>query len=407
LTPRFKRRGVAIETEIDYRVGPYFVLVVNIRGINWKRLIETTAKNEAKRRAKWLEEQQDSARDEKEAEKKDLLKGLLRDSFQSVIRVFKLSVDDVLSQVLAWFYYVHWIIYLPICYIAYSCGLGKVIRHFIVTGVTDEIFYYVGQKGMEMEIKIERAGNQAAFMLSALREIRADGRELKKKQQETESLDTDVFLGPLLGPSIKEDKGPAVEIPGFKLPENLEFVSLELEVPCGFQRLRWALCHKDSKFILDAILKASKCENITCGQWSKFDEHIGIPSSNLPDSENPGDFLLSERESSYLMPKSASVNAAMAYETCYLIAYNDYCLCLKYKTLTPDVPFGGSFVAWTQTLIVNTGNNSSKVTFSVEPEFPNGPPMVARQIVSGMKAGTLEKFVQMGQTITKYAEKYP
>ena len=40
---------------------------------------------------------------------------------------------------------------------------------------------------------------------------------------------------------------------------------------------------------------------------------------------------------------------------------------------------------------------------SVEAEFPNGPPMVARQIQSGMRAGTAEYFVLLGETITRYA----
>lgn len=107
---------------------------------------------------------------------------------------------------------------------------------------------------MEMDIDIRNASTQTAFMLSALREIRADGRELKKKQQEGE--DKGSILGPLLGPSMKEDKGPAPPKPqGFEMPENLEYIGLELEVAVGFHRLRWALLSSKSSFVSDAVFR--------------------------------------------------------------------------------------------------------------------------------------------------------
>jgi hypothetical protein len=261
----------------------------------------------------------------------------------------------------------------------------------------------VEEKGMEMEIEVRKAATQAAFMLSALREIRADGRELKKKRQETESEERRSVLGPLLGPAIKADKQPASPPPGFEIPDNLEFVGLELDLPVGFRRLRWAFLNSDSTFLRDALYKTeAKYENITSGVWSKHNEHIG-----LPDSIDPEDFIGAEREGSYLMPKSAFVNANMSYETQYIVAYNDYCFCLKKKSLNPDAPFGSTFVAWTQYLVVNTGNDSCRLCCSVEAEFPNGPPLVSRQIKSGMRAGTGELFVLFGETVTKYADEYP
>lgn len=107
---------------------------------------------------------------------------------------------------------------------------------------------------MEMDIDIRNASTQTAFMLSALREIRADGRELKKKRKEGE--DRGTILGPLLGPAIKEDKGVAPPKPeGFEMPENLEDVGLELEIPVGFRRLRWALLASKSTFVTDAVFR--------------------------------------------------------------------------------------------------------------------------------------------------------
>lgn len=42
-------------------------------------------------------------------------------------------------------------------------------------------------------------------------------------------------------------------------------------------------------------------------------------------------------EFSYLMPKSAFVKANMCYATFEIIHYDNYCLVIKEKTLTPEV----------------------------------------------------------------------
>jgi hypothetical protein len=110
---------------------------------------------------------------------------------------------------------------------------------------------------MEMNITMKDAKTQTAFMLSALQEMRADGRELKKKQEQAGSEEQADLLGPLLGPAIKEDNGPAPPMPdGFEMPENLEFVGLELNLRVGFRRLRWAMLNSESSFISDAVFKA-------------------------------------------------------------------------------------------------------------------------------------------------------
>lgn len=110
---------------------------------------------------------------------------------------------------------------------------------------------------MEMDIQIHNAGTQAACMLSALQEIRAGSRALKKKQEKAGSTEGQAdLLGPMLGPAIKGDAKPAPSIPnGFEIPENLEVVSLELNVQVGFQRFRWALLSSKSSFIRDVVWK--------------------------------------------------------------------------------------------------------------------------------------------------------
>ena len=109
---------------------------------------------------------------------------------------------------------------------------------------------------MQMDIGIRDSSTQAAFMLSALREMRAGGQE-KKKQQDGDAVTQRVILGPLLGPTIKGDKDPAPpQPPDFEIPPNLEFVGLELEIPVGFKRLRWALLSSQSTFITEAVFRA-------------------------------------------------------------------------------------------------------------------------------------------------------
>lgn len=294
-----------------------------------------------------------------------------------------------------------------------------------------EIFYYVERKGMEMNIEIKDAQDQTAFMLMALQEIRNDGRELKKKQEAAGEGDEVELLGPLLGPTIKEDGGPAPPIPeGFEVPENLEFVGLELNLQVGFRRLRWALLNSESTFISDVVWKSESnyekyvvvaqwfhrrlkfslrlvlilC-SITVNEWNKYNTAIG--AAKLPDGVKEEAFIGAERECSYLMPKSAFVAANMAFETSFIEAYNDYCFSCKKRALTPDVPYGSTFEAWTKYVVINTGKNSCKMICSVEAEFPNGPPMISRQIKSGMRAGVGELFVKTGETIQKYSNAYP
>lgn len=133
--------------------------------------------------------------------------------------------------------------------------------------ISEEIFFYVEEKGMEMEVDIRASATQAAFMLSALRELRADGRELKKKRKESESASKGTILGPLLGPFIKADNGPDPSKPdGFEIPENLEFIGLELDLPVGYRRLRWAMLHSASTFITEGVFRSE----------AKYDEYVTV-----------------------------------------------------------------------------------------------------------------------------------
>lgn len=157
LIPRLKRRGVTIETEIEYRVGPYFVLAVNIKAIEWRKLIKATYRDLLKRKARWED---------------DLVKGdanpklpLLRKVFSYPGRLYNISIFDVIAYTMAILYRLPWLISVPICWLVYSVGLGGEIRQFILVSVADEIFKYVESKGMEMDIKVCRTERQAEFMV--------------------------------------------------------------------------------------------------------------------------------------------------------------------------------------------------------------------------------------------------
>lgn len=359
-----------------------------------------TNRDVSERTAKWV----------KSVESDDAKEGVVRrhGPVENLLRLFKMAQLEVLAGFLALLYYTHWMIYTPICWLLYTFLIGETFRKYFLSSVTDEIFFYVEQKGMEMNIQIHDAESQAVCMLSCLQEIRAEGRALKKKQEKAGSPDEEELLGPLLGPPIKDDNGSAPSIPdGFDIPENLDFVGLELNLLVGFKRLRWALLSSQSTFIQDAVWTSKlNYDNIETNEWNNHDELVGC-TTKLPDDVSEGKFVGAEKVKSYLMPKSAFVAANTATETTIIETYNDYCFSMKVKTLTPDVPYGSTFEAWTKYVVINTGSSTCKLTCSVEAVFPNGPPMISRQIISGMRDGVGEVFVKTGEALQAYANAFP
>ena len=140
---------------------------------------------------------------------------------------------------------------------------------------------------------------------------------------------------------------------------------------------------------------------ITCEPWDKYQGSIGqvINAEGVEES----DFIGAKKNTQYLMPKSIFVKANMAYEESELMAYNDHFFSVKKRTRNPDVPYGGTFCAWTQITVHNTGFNSCRMICSVEAEFPNGQPMMARSIKSAMRQGVSDTFLELGETICRYA----
>jgi len=338
LGPTLKARGVTIQTELEYRAGAYFVLAVNIERIDWRLFLRHTNQEVRERRRRWKESlarRNDGGdqRSEDDQREKDLGWRVL----YFMHRFYLPSFDDCIGMWLAGLYYIHWIVSVPICVVSHYLFLGQVMRRYILTSTSEDIFKYVEKKGMEMNLSVTDAKEQASFMLAALREMRNDERARKKKKAEAEGEEEVTIIGPLLGPAYKEDKDPASPPADFVPPDNLEDVNFEMDLPVGFRRLRWAVMHKDSDFMELAVMKTeSNYENITTGSWSKHNDEIGLHKT--PDGIDIADFVGTTMETSYLMPSSAFVKANMAYETATIAQYDDYCLCIKKATRTPDVP---------------------------------------------------------------------
>jgi predicted GTPase len=129
LTPRLKRKGVTIETEIEYRVGPYFVLAVNIDTIDWRKLIRATHRDVALRSERWKKEHEDD---------KETTSSALRKKLEYVQGLVHTSLFDAIAYTLSFLYHFHWIVYLPVCWVAYNTILGTSIRSFILASVADE-----------------------------------------------------------------------------------------------------------------------------------------------------------------------------------------------------------------------------------------------------------------------------
>lgn len=132
LTPRLKRRGVSIETEIEYRVGPYFVLGVNVQKVDWKRLVRAAHRDVAETNSTWRRE-----RLEEDGENRERPRGVVMSFFQICYDLSKLTKFEVLAQVLAWCYYLHWTFYTPFFFVLYHTIMGELFRNYFLATVSD------------------------------------------------------------------------------------------------------------------------------------------------------------------------------------------------------------------------------------------------------------------------------
>jgi len=393
ITEHLKRSGVEIETDIEYRKGPYFILSVNVVVIDWIVMLNYINDEMRKRKDVWSQSPSSKTANENEqvAERK---------RWRLDLNSFRMTKLEVLEQVLAWLYHLNWTISVPLCCLFYNYFLKCTINRLVLTSVTGDFFEFGEKKKIFMDIEVTLARHQAAFMLGALQHMRNDEFHLNKKKEE--AAEGSESRGPLLGPILDIDSKDVEVIPEESLPANFENVVFESELPVGYYRLRRALLI-DGTFFDEALFQdALNYTEITIEDWDNYQGSIGEIEAEEGVDEN--DFIGAKKKTQYLMPKSAFVGANMAYEESELIAYNKDFFSVKRRTQNPDVPYGKTFCAWTQFTVYNQGPEGCKMICSVEAEFPNGEPMVARSIKNAMKNGVGEMFLKLGESILKYAD---
>jgi len=241
---QLRQCGTEINAEIEYRKGAFFILSVNVLSIDWILLMKHFHNLARRRREAW--EKSDHA--DEDAKAIDRLKRYI-----TVIQC--ITAFDIIGQCLSLLYHFHWVISVPLCSLLYHTFLRTSIKRFIITAVTDEFFQYVESKGMEMDLEVVAAQNQAAFMLEALRQIRKDEQDLSKKISEAEKgeEDQEIKRGPLLGPDCRLDENEIGQVPDDLLPPaNLEYICLEINLPVGYRRVRRAFL-QNPQFFSEAI----------------------------------------------------------------------------------------------------------------------------------------------------------
>lgn len=237
-----------INTEIEYRKGAFFILSVNVLSIDWIILMKHFHNSAKRRKEAWAKS--GASDDDSEEKEQNTIKIYFTSLFS---KLSKLTFFDAIERFLSLLYYFHWVISVPLCSLIERL-FSRTVKRFIITAVTDEFFKYVEKKGMEMDLEVVSAQDQASFMLDALRQLRQDEHDREKRikaEQGTE--EEEITRGPLLGPSIDLDSNEIGPIPeNLVPPPDLETVCIQIDLPVGYLRLRKAFLHRPT-FYSDAI----------------------------------------------------------------------------------------------------------------------------------------------------------
>jgi hypothetical protein len=146
MAPQLKPRGVSVETEIEYRVGPYFIIAVNILSVKWVVFMRFSYKDNLDRNKKWAQEQsrreklrQGTAEEGKATDAEEEPSKLKR-TVQYIQRLRTLTLFDVIAKSLACLHHLPWIVSVPICWSMYHVFLRATMRRYILNTVTDGKF---------------------------------------------------------------------------------------------------------------------------------------------------------------------------------------------------------------------------------------------------------------------------
>ena len=143
MAPQLTPRGVSVETEIEYRVGPYFIIAVNVLSVNWAMFMRYSHKDNLDRNKKWAQKQsrreklRQGTAEEGKAADADEEPSKLKRAIQYIHRLRHLTLFDVIAKSLAWLHHLPWIVSVPICWAMYHGFLRATMRRYIIYTVTD------------------------------------------------------------------------------------------------------------------------------------------------------------------------------------------------------------------------------------------------------------------------------
>ena len=245
---QLRRYGAEVSTEIEYRKDAFFILSVDVLSVDWIILMKHFHDLAQKRKDSVTKANEDTG----------VASGATEEfSFKSYFEAmfYKHTCFEAIEKSLVFMYHVHWLISVPLLSILFNRLLRTTIKRFIITAVTDDFLQYVEKNGMEMDLEVVSAHNQAAFMLEALRQIRENDRDLSRRISEAEKDEEDELIerGPLLGPLVDLDSCDIETTPDELLPPpDLETVCHQQEIPVGYRRLRRAFLNSP-KFFTEAV----------------------------------------------------------------------------------------------------------------------------------------------------------
>lgn len=141
VVPRLKRRGIVVETEIEYRVGAYFVLAANVKRIDWVKFLTFSGKELELRQQKWQDEQvrRDKLREGTtgEGDKEDEKLSTFTRIKHAIQRVRQITTFEVIALCLALSSHLPYIISVPFWWLMYHLFIKATMNIFILSTAAD------------------------------------------------------------------------------------------------------------------------------------------------------------------------------------------------------------------------------------------------------------------------------
>lgn len=144
ISPVLKRRGVLINTEIEYRVGPYFVLAVNIKSIEWPKLMKYSKRLVHRFFNEWEDNQARRFHTLSEGDEQEITRSVCMSPFLYVQNkwMYALSMhgNEFIAHFLGLLHHFPRIISIPLCWCLFHWIMPSIITLYILEGVADGTF---------------------------------------------------------------------------------------------------------------------------------------------------------------------------------------------------------------------------------------------------------------------------